>query len=101
MTKLQLAQKRNYFKFVLSGMIKPVDLSVLTPAEIIMWRQLIRLRDNLIEGFDGNSRLNGLNVPEHRCWCGKAGKYDIPEDYPYITKAQKFCKKHFKNIKIN
>lgn len=96
MTKQQLAQKRNYFKFVLTGMFRKLDLSALTEWEQEEWATIFNIRDELMDKFEGNSRLMGLNIPEHRCWCGKEGKYDIPENYPYKTTAQKFCKKHFK-----
>ena len=96
MTKLQLAQKRNYFKFVLTGMFRQIDLEVLTDAEIIMWSQLQQLRHNLIDNFDNNSKLKGLNVPEHKCWCGKAAKYTLD----HVEKGEEsrwVCKKHLEN----
>lgn len=94
MTKLQLAQKRNYFKFVITGMFKPVDAHVLTDRELTLWKEILDNRDELLRIFDVCSRHKGLNVPEHKCWCGKPGKYDVPEDYPYHQ--GKVCKKHLK-----
>jgi len=74
MTKLQLAQKRNYFKFVLVGLFKPIDNDVLTEWELEEWATILNIRDELLEKFDENSRELGLKVPEHRCWCGKEAK---------------------------
>jgi len=37
MNKQQLAQKRNYFKYLLAGLIKPIDKSCLTGPEIFGW----------------------------------------------------------------
>lgn len=91
MTKLQLAQKRNYFKFVLMGMFKPIDANVLTPYELQKFKELMEIRKELIESFDVNSKIKGLNVPEHRCWCGKEGKYKTD----YTNKL--VCKKHLNN----
>lgn len=62
MTKLQLAQKRNYFKFVLSGIPKPIDRGVLTPQEDELWGNIISIRKELIDKFDENSQKQGLNV---------------------------------------
>jgi hypothetical protein len=96
MTKQGLAQKRNYFKFVLSGMIKPVDITVLTPYEIGRFNTIKEAIKDLIDNFDNNSRLNGLNVPEHKCWCGKEAKYTKD----YVGKGENatwVCKKHLKN----
>ena len=93
MSKLQLAQKRNYFKYVLSGMNKPIDLTVLTPYEIGRFNTIKEAIKDLIDNFDNNSRLNGLNVPEHKCWCGKEAKYTKD----YVEKGQNstwVCKKH-------
>lgn len=89
MTKLQLAQKRNWFKFVLSGLNKPVDTKIMTGEERDQWRRLMDIRNDLLDDFDRNSRHLGLNVPEYRCWCGKEGKYNHP-DHPSL----KVCYKH-------
>lgn len=74
MTKLQLAQKRNYFKFVLHGMYRFIDNDALTEWELEEWATILNIRDELLEKFDNNSRLVGLKVPEHKCWCGKEAK---------------------------
>lgn len=92
MKKQELAQKRNWFKFVLAGLYKPVDTSIMTSEERDQWRQLIDIRDDLLYDFDKNSRYIGLNVPEYKCWCGKEGKYDPPDYVSYAIK--KVCYKH-------
>lgn len=91
MSKQELARKRNWFKFVLSGLYKPVDTNIMTKKERGQWEQLINIRNDLLDDFDGNSRYLGLNVPEYRCWCGKEGKYNHP-DRPFL----KVCYKHRK-----
>lgn len=89
-TKQKLAQKRNYFKFVLTGMTKPIDFNVLTEWEQEEYSTILNIKDDLIEKFDNNSRKMGLTVPD-KCWCGKSAKYK-PIGYPdYINKV---CKKH-------
>lgn len=75
MTKLQLAQKRNYFKFVLSGMYRQIYTEALTEQEQEAWFGILNLREQLIDNFEDNSRAKGLRIPEHRCWCGKEAKY--------------------------
>ena len=96
MTKLQLAQKRNYFKFVLSGMFRLIDNDVLTEWEQEEWSTIFNIRDELMDKFDENSKLMGLNVPEHKCWCGKPAKYTL--DHVEKGKESKWvCKKHLKN----
>lgn len=94
MTKLQLAQKRNYFKYVLTGMFRRIDYDILTEWELEEWATILNIRDELIDKFEANSRLMGLNVSEHKCWCGKAGKYDSVDSRHII--GQKVCKKHLK-----
>tara|TARA_R110000868_G_C10785307_1_gene755853 strand:- start:692 stop:994 length:303 start_codon:yes stop_codon:yes gene_type:complete len=91
-TKQQLAQKRNYFKYVIIGMCKPVDVECLSGPEKFAWNQILKHRQVLIEEFDKHSRELGLKVPEFRCWCGKEGKYK-PE-YENYQGAIKVCKKH-------
>ncbi len=62
LTKQQIAQKRNYFKFVLTGMSKPIDTRVLTPFELNWWKDIMNSRKLLMEEFDRNSIKMGLNV---------------------------------------
>ena|SRR5687767_2622928 len=95
MTKKQLAQKRNYFKYQLLGMIKYVDVSILTESEAFTWKHILDLRDNLVDNFDNNSREKGLNVPLNKCWCGKEGKYQLEE--PLFDHRYWVCKKHKDN----
>jgi len=92
MTKQELARKRNYFKFQLLGMLKPVDLAALTVDEISILEEIAILQKILIKNFDGNSRLRGLNVAD-KCWCGKVAKY-TPIGYPEFYLGTTVCKKH-------
>jgi hypothetical protein len=95
MNKQQIAQKRNYFKYVIVGIPKPIDLECLTGPEKFAWGQILAHRKTLLNEFEQNSRQKGLNVPEHRCWCGKPAKYinygdpESTENPIYYT-----CKKH-------
>lgn len=61
-TKQQLAQKRNYFKFILAGMNKPIDFSVLTIEEQCFYQNLLDYRNKLLINFNKNSKEMGLNV---------------------------------------
>jgi hypothetical protein len=88
LTKQQLAQKRNYFKYVLTGMLKPVDINCLGPAELSAWNEIQLIKKHVLDQFDWNSKQLGLKVPEHRCWCGKEGKYNSAKAGKYV------CKKH-------
>lgn len=97
MTKQQLAQKRNYFKFVLSGMYRKIELSVLTEYELKLWQQILDNRNELIRLFELSSKLKGLRVPEHRCWCGKEGKYTPEYELQDYMTHTKVCKKHLKD----
>lgn len=60
--KLKIAQYRNYFKFVLSGLIKPINLEVLTSQEKEEWNNIIESRNKLLNSFNENSKSLGLNV---------------------------------------
>lgn len=92
-TKQQLAQKRNYFKFYLSGLHRPIDLSILTAEERIKFARLNFLIKSLKDEFNINSHIKGLNVPEHKCWdLGCKNKViDLYKDTSEYT-----CKKHSK-----
>lgn len=100
LSKFKVAQKRNYFKYVLSGMCKPIDTQVLTKEELEKWNTILQLRNELIGSFEHNSQSEGLKVPT-KCWCGKPAKY-VPE---YINEewykndgknSGLVCKEHIK-----
>lgn len=92
LNKKQLAQKRNYFKFVLTGMIKLIDLRCLTVREKIVWKNIISARKNLLDMFEDGSKELGLNIPEYRCCiCNKEAKYFDDEVFGY-------CYKHYKEV---
>lgn len=93
--KQKLAQQRNYFKFVLTGISKPINFNSLTEWEQEKWSTILNIRKELIDKFDRNSRIMGLNVPKHKCWCGKEGKYE-PE-YETFGDVKFVCKKHIKD----
>lgn len=90
-SKQELAQKRNWFKYILSGLFKPIDYGVLSEHERSLWEEMLQCRAELLQGFDETSKEMGLKVPEYRCWCGKEGKYDPPD---YVSQDIKVCKKH-------
>jgi hypothetical protein len=93
--KQKLAQKRNWFKYVITGLFKPVDYNSLTEWEQEKWSTILNIRNELLSKFETNSISKGLKVPEHRCWCGKEGKYK-PE-YETFDEVEFVCKKHIKN----
>lgn len=91
MTEKQKLQKdRAWFKYVIAGLAKPINLDSLTEHEQYLWKQLLINREILLNNFDDNSNLKGLKVPEHRCWCGKEGKY---KSHNYLHEGF-VCKKH-------
>lgn len=96
LTKQQLAQKRNYFKYVIMGLYKPVDTSILTDLELDLWNKILLHRSTLLSIFDNASKDKGLKVPE-KCWCRKPAKYS-PIGYPdyFINEFPhvKVCKEH-------
>lgn len=89
-SKQELARKRNWFKYILSGLVKPVDYAVLSEEERSLWEEILQCRVEILQGFDAVSKDMGLKIPEYRCWCGKEGKYDAPS-YMHV---KKLCKKH-------
>lgn len=91
-TKKQKLQKgRAYFKFVLAGLFKPIDLKQLTNEELEAWKLILNTREHLLAIHDANSKILGLKIPEHRCWCRKEGKYKPEYDYVGLV-----CKKHIR-----
>ena len=93
--KQKLQKDRAWFKFVLIGIPKPINLESLNEWEQLTWKQIIELRNILIKEFDINSKDLGLNIPEHRCWCGKPAKVQV--DYYNNGKLEWVCKKHSYN----
>lgn len=91
MTKQELARHRNWFKYIVSGKSKPVDLKALTEWEQEKWATLLNIRDELLDKFAENSKNLGLNVKD-RCWCGKIANH-IPTNYPMDYRG-KVCKNH-------
>jgi hypothetical protein len=89
--KQKLASNRNWFKFILMGLIKPLQTYCLTDEERIKWNQIIQLKNELLESFDSNSINKGLKVTD-KCWCGREGKY--PNPCPYEIPVKLVCKKH-------
>lgn len=101
MTKTELAQKRNYFKYILTGLPKPIDLEALTGPEKFGWNQILNQRDALLSEFNKHSQELGLKVYP-KCWCGKIGKY-VPEyidedSYKFSKNSGLVCKHHIKEI---
>ena len=75
--KQELQRNRSYFKFVVVGLNKPIHTESLTSDELYNWQLILEARDRIIALFENNSRSLGLNVPEHKCWCGKPAKEQI------------------------
>lgn len=93
MTPLQKIQKdRAYFKFIISGIPKPINQASLTLEESIFWKEILKIRQYLLDMHEDNSREFGLKVPKIRCWCGKEGKYQA--DYETLHNDKLVCKKH-------
>jgi hypothetical protein len=62
MRKQQLAQNRNWFKFLVSGLSKPVNRECLSGLEQCQWDKILAIRKDILVGFDDTSRNRGLNV---------------------------------------
>ena len=92
MTKQELARKRNWFKFIITGLFKPVDLKCLGTTELSAWNEILLIRKGILDQFDWNSKNLGLNVQD-KCWCGKIAKYE-PIGYPEHYHITRVCKKH-------
>ena len=73
MNKFKLAQKRNYCKYVFTGIPKPIDVNALTIEEQSLWNTILNARQELLANFNQTSINLGLNVIEP-CWCGKRRK---------------------------
>ena len=93
--KQKLQKDRAWFKYVLTGLIKPVALESLTGPELFAWNQIKGHVKVALEEFDKHSRELGLNIPEHRCWCGKPAKVQV--DYYGTDELQWVCNKHITN----
>ena len=94
-SKQKLQRDRAYFKFIVSGLVKPIPLNNLTSDEKANWQIIIDARQRILDLYDDNSKQLGLNIPEHRCWCGKAAKIEV--DYYGTGEYQWVCNKH-KNL---
>lgn len=70
-SKQELARARNWTKARLMGAY--VDISVLTPKEIIIMKKIESLRKDILDDWVVQSRLLGLNA-KYRCPCGGAMK---------------------------
>jgi len=90
--KQKLQKARAWFKFQLSGLHLKIKSTHLTKYERAMLAQLCVYRNILLNDFDSNSKKLGLNVPKHRCWCGREGKYEAEYKHDGLV-----CYKHRKN----
>jgi hypothetical protein len=89
--KQKLQKARAWFKFVITGLIKPVNVDYLSEKEEQLWYVIIAARRELLADFDEVSKKLGLNVPKHRCWCGREGKYKAEYKHDGLV-----CYKHRK-----
>lgn len=92
MTKKELAQKRNWFKFQLTGLYRIVDPAILTEEEHLLYKEWLTLREVLLSNFDRNSEAMGLEVPT-KCWCRKPARYPYQGNNPQLMQAL-VCKEH-------
>lgn len=82
MKKVELARKRNFFKYLVVGLHKPVDSSILSEDELIEWNKIMSARGRILDNFDDNSKEFGLNVNTiPKCWCGKRRKTKCDDEY--------------------
>lgn len=93
MSRLQdLQRQRAFFKFIIMGLNKRPALGCMSSEEYTKWSNILTLRDELIAMHDTISESMGLRIPEHRCWCGKEGKYISNRQYQ--DGENWVCKKH-------
>ena len=97
LTKPQIARKRNYILFRLTGMNFgqfAQEKLVLNPSESEIFEQMEKLRKRLMENWDGNSAAVGLHIKPYKCnCCGKRS------DKAYYLKDNEssytlLCRKH-------
>lgn len=98
LTKPQIAQKRNYMLFRLTGMNfgQFAKEKVLNPSEVEIFEQMEKLRRRLMDNWDGNSAAIGLIIRPHKCsCCGKrSDKAYYIKDKHDEERYMLFCKKH-------
>lgn len=89
-SELQKTQRaRAYFKFVLTGLSKPIKKEFLTKEEQKSWNKILDLRKDLLEIHDENSKEMGLKIPEHRCFaCNKPAEREMEDGW--------LCDLHYK-----
>lgn len=93
-SELQKLQKsRAFFKYVITGLFKPVNTNYLTEYEVSLWNEILEIRKKLILIHNGNSRELGLDVPVNRCYVEKCRK-----EGTHLTEIGKFCSKHYEEI---
>lgn len=99
MNKSQISKMRNWSKLRIMG-FAGFNLTVFTNKELIILRQMFDLRDELLDGWDNESKKLGFKVPKHRCrWCNKAATHQIVLDDSTMTSNDNwFCSKHKKEI---
>ena len=95
--KQKLQQHRSWFKFRIIGAYTPISSEFLTSDELANMNLILEARNRILACFDENSRSLGLNVPEHKCWCGKPAKVEI--DYYGNGNVMWVCNKHNENFK--
>lgn len=83
MDKRKLAQKRNWFKYVITGLSKPIDKSCLSLLEIEEWDKILKAGEKILSSFNNTSKQAGLTVIKP-CWCGSRRKTNCGDE---------FCKK--------
>ena len=93
--KQKLQRDRAYFKFVLSGISKPIKLESLSEIEQLVWKEILSARKALLDMHDKCSIELGLNIPDHKCYCGKPAKVQV--DYDDTGELQWVCNKHITN----
>lgn len=95
MNKQELARKRNWFKHQMVSYVYLVDMNALHPTERILWKKFQEIRKDLLNEFDCNSRLLGLNVPKHKCFYPDCRNKVIAEEISPIFGTSYVCKKHY------
>lgn len=86
--KQKLQKARAYIKFVLTGLLKPINTDFLTLEEYNSWQKIKEERQKLLDAHDDNSRRLGLKVPTERCFiCRKQADRIVYNDTYVCSKC--------------
>ncbi len=97
MTKEE-ARIRNWQKSRLVGFC--LNTHGLTPEEIVVYKQMLELKEGLLTNWDSRSAAMANTPPKkYRCWCGKRTNTEYINPNMSLYAVPYLCKAHFKEAK--